>query len=288
MPKAQNFTGDINQLWLLTSNRMRVYRDIVSEAEKGNVALATLTTVQNAEQTLVELLEQTGEAIDEAIGSIEAVLQESHLVTGHLDPTLAGQFGLVWDEEAEDYYSETDIDPITELRGRHYETILTKIRADAESITESFTMQQVTTLEGNINDLTAAVVNTTNLVNGQIRRGFIDWYNPQTQTTERVFGIVIASRNVFSSSGASVTPSGEVNPYYEISSDSGMCFGLYTATGWQFWNDGKKLGWFDTNDGQLHVNNIRIETNLVMGSWRLSNRKINSTEDAFGIKFTGA
>ena len=80
---------------------------------------------------------------------------------------------------------------------------------------------------------------------------------------------------------AEYQPEGETNVYYEI--NTGGCFGLYTATGWQFWKKNQKLGWFDISDGQLHVNNINIEANLIMGQWRLTNNG-----SAWGLKYVGA
>lgn len=148
------------------------------------------------------------------------------------------------------------------------EEIYTRIEETARQIRESFNYEQLAASVDNMEQY-------INILDGEIRRGFIEVNGVMN------FGIVISSRNVFAASEQTYTPEGETNVYYEI--DTGDCFGLYTSTGWQFWKGSQKLGWFDTADGQLHVNNINIEANLIMGAWRLTN---NGT--AWGLKYVGA
>lgn len=274
MGRATNLTGDLDQLWLQASNRMRVYRDLVVQAEQGKLPIATTQSVQQTATQLTQLIQQTGDVLETSIGDLEHVMEQQYLARADLDPSMSSQFGLVWDEDQGEY--------LDEMTGTYYQTIIAKIQADAEAITENFTLQQATILQGNIDDLNAAMIENVEIISGQIKRGFITLY-PGTADETKVFGIVIASRDVFSSSGTTYTPEGETNVYYQIANDSGMAYGLYTATGWQFWNGDQKLGWFDTTDGQLHVNNINIEANLIMGPWRLTN---NGT--SFGIKYVGA
>ena len=272
MGRASNLVGDIDQLWLQAGNRIKVYREIVQQAEDGKLPIATKDEVIENANNLKILIQELGDSVSENIGALEYAMQNNYMAKADLDPALAPQFGLSWDEEEGKY--------LDMLSGVYYETILARIQADAESISEQYTLQSASILQANIDDLTVAVQENVQLINGEIRRGFIRLY-PSTPQEEIVFGIVISSRNVFGSSTSTYTPSGETNVYYEI--DTGECFGLYTATGWQFWKGKEKLGWFDTSDGQLHVNNINIEENLIMGSWRLTN---NGT--AWGLKYVGA
>ena len=68
--------------------------------------------------------------------------------------------------------------------------------------------------------------------------------------------------------------------YYQLS--SGQTFGLYTSTGWQFWINGWKKGWYDSVDGMLHIANVAVENALQLGGqWQLVN------SDGLGIKYTG-
>lgn len=273
MGRSSNLTGDLDQLWLLASNRVKTYREMVEMAEKGTLPIATKEEVRQNATNLAQLIRQVGDAAEESIGALEYVMQESYVAKAELDPSLAPQFGLAWDDEEGKY--------LDELTGTYYETILTKIQADAESITEAYTLQSATILQGNINDLNTVVQENAELINGEIRRGFIRLY-PGTPDEQIVFGIVIASRDVFSSSGSTYTPEGETNTYYQVDVDSGYCFGLYTATGWQFWNGSTKLGFFDAEHSQLVVSDINITGNLIMGDWRLSNRG-----NAWGLKYVG-
>ena len=155
----------------------------------------------------------------------------------------------------------------SEANGSYMELITAKIEETARQIRESFNYEQLASTVDNLEQYYT-------VLSGEIRRGFIEVNGIKT------FGIVISSRDVFSAAGGTYTPSGETNVYYEI--DTGDCFGLYTATGWQFWKGNTKLGWFDITDGQLHVENINIETQLLMGSWRLVNN-----DTAWGLKYIG-
>ena len=68
--------------------------------------------------------------------------------------------------------------------------------------------------------------------------------------------------------------------YYELA--SGQTFGLYTSTGWQFWIDGYKRGWYNAVDGMLHIANVAVESALQLGGgWRLID------DGGLGIKYTG-
>ena len=156
----------------------------------------------------------------------------------------------------------------SEANGTYMEMITARIEETAQQIRESFNYEQ---LASSVNNLEQYYT----VLSGEIKRGFIEVNGVKT------FGIVISSRNVFSAAGGTFTPSGETNVYYEI--DTGDCFGLYTATGWQFWKGNQKLGWFDISDGQLHVEKINIETEFLMGDWRLVNNG-----NSWGIKYLGA
>ncbi len=156
----------------------------------------------------------------------------------------------------------------SEANGSYMELITARIEETARQIRESFNYEQLASSVDNLEQYYT-------VLSGEIKRGFIEVNGVKT------FGIVISSRNVFSAAGGTYTPTGETNVYYEI--DTGDCFGLYTATGWQFWKGDKKLGWFDITDGQLHVERINIEAEFIMGTWRLVN-----SGNSWGVKYLGA
>ena len=56
---------------------------------------------------------------------------------------------------------------------------------------------------------------------------------------------------------------------------------LTPETGWQFWVNGRKVGWFDSSDGMLHTVSQMVEEEIRMGDWRMSAR------GGFGLKYMG-
>lgn len=147
--------------------------------------------------------------------------------------------------------------------GTYQERVDTQIEATARAIVESYDFQ------GKID---AAEMRAVESIQGEIRRGFID----PPGGGARVFGIAIAEKLRFSST--TVTQDGL--EYVEL--DSGQTMGIYTASGWQFWLNGAKAGWFDSADGQLHVNTMTAESGIRMGSnWVISGA------GGFGIRYLG-
>lgn len=272
---ANILRNDTDLLWLLKGNRRRIYQQIVSDTNKGVSGLATAKDVQQNARDLADLIEASGNVDATSTGALIHDMNINKVATADLDQTIANDFGLVWDDNQRQYY---DVATAT-----YYDTIIAKIQADAESISERYSRQTSITLQANINDLQQAITETNDLLNGEIRRGFIEVTEGGVQ--KRYFGIAITSRNIFTSTskmldenGNEVTDGG--TQFYQI--DTGECYGLYTATGWQFWVGNQKLGWFDTSDGQLHVNSINIESDFQMDKWLF-----HVDGARFGIKYIG-
>lgn len=148
--------------------------------------------------------------------------------------------------------------------GTFQENITSMIETTARGVVESY-------------DYASAIQSTQNSVNllqgyytsieGEIRRGIV--LDPDTN--EYVTGIAIAQNLKFSGECGPTDPEnpGDGNTYYYM--NSGQTFGLYTSVGWQFWIDGHKKGWYNSQDGMLHVANILVEEQLnVGGSWKFS------------------
>jgi len=109
----------------------------------------------------------------------------------------------------------------------------------------------------------------TRRLHGRIRRGIVT----DPETGQRVTGIAISES--LGLTGATETVDGET--CWELS--PGQSFGLYTATGWQFWINGSRRGWFDSTDGMLHTDTMRIANVLQLGDgWQISHVK------GFGIR----
>ena len=107
---------------------------------------------------------------------------------------------------------------------------------------------------------------------GQIRRGVIE--DPETHEVH--LGIAISEQLSFT--GQTQTEGGLT--YYELA--PGQTLGLYTSTGWQFWINGVRRGWFSSEDSMLHLSNIVVENRLQFGSaWDVTNT------NGFGLRYIG-
>ena len=154
--------------------------------------------------------------------------------------------------------------------GTFTENIESQIAASARGIVESYGYTEK--IESNQTRLSLLQSYVTD-IDGQIRRGLVK----DPSTGESVTGIAIAQNLQFT---GEVTTGGDGKSYYTLS--SGQTFGLYTSTGWQFWINGYRRGWYNSVDGMLHIANVAVENALQIGaSWRIS------VENGLGIKYTG-
>jgi hypothetical protein len=154
--------------------------------------------------------------------------------------------------------------------GSYYEAIENNIVQTAQGTVESYQYQeQINAANAGLGELQTAMTE----LNGQIRRGLIT----DPETGETALGIAISQELQFT--GQTRTEDGLT--YYELS--GGQTLGIYTSTGWQFWINGSKRGWFDSTDGMLHVSQILVEDRLQHGSdWLVT------TTSGYGIRFIGS
>lgn len=154
--------------------------------------------------------------------------------------------------------------------GTFTENIERQIESTARGVVESYGYTE--SIKSNQEDIALLQAYTTD-INGEIRRGLVT----DPSTGEVVTGIAIAQNLQFT---GEVSRGSDGMNYYTLS--SGQTFGLYTATGWQFWINGYKRGWYNSVDGMLHIANVAVEEALQLGAeWRLS------AENGLGIKYTG-
>lgn len=147
--------------------------------------------------------------------------------------------------------------------GNYYEQIETQVQQTARDTVETYHYTEA--IEG-LNSFMSDL-------NGQIRRGIIE--DPDDPNVHHL-GIAISENIKFT--GQTVDVGGVT--YYEIGDK--QTFGLYTSKGWQFWIDGQKMGWFDSEDSMLHVANIVVEDVLQIGAhWQIS------TTNGFGLRYIG-
>ena len=168
----------------------------------------------------------------------------------------------VSEELHEDYLALSDF-------GSYREQIASRMEATARGVVESYDYEALlAALEGRLDTADAAMT----AIRGEIRRGLIT----DPETGETAMGIAISEELRFT--GTEVTENGLV--YYELS--PGQTLGLYTATGWQFWINGSKRGWFDSVDGMLHVAKLAVENSLSLGAGWLA-----TGLNGFGIRYMG-
>lgn len=144
-----------------------------------------------------------------------------------------------------------------------------RMDATARGVVESYAFdERIEALSAQGEGLDSAL----NSIRGEIRRGLIT----DPETGEQAMGIAISEHLRFTGE----VRSADGLSYYVLS--PGQTLGLYTATGWQFWINGSKRGWFDSADGMLHVSNLRAVGSVIVGAeWQLS------AAGGFGIKYIG-
>lgn len=233
-PTAQTFGNDVSLLWLL-KNSKTVYRSVLAAAE-ADTSGGGLTTAEQAMNDYAELQS----LVLETANTLEANLQQYAI---DLTSSLMA--------DSSEY-------------GIFKQDVYTRISANARNITENSTLLE--TLEN-------AQIEYLNLINGQIRRGFIaDPDHPG----QYLYGIAISQDMAFTDQSKEYT---DGHTYYGIAAD--QTFGLYTSTGWQYWINGSKAGWFDSSDGKLHVAQEEVKGDITMGNWQMTD------SDGFGIKYIG-
>lgn len=158
--------------------------------------------------------------------------------------------------------------------GTYKESVLQTIENTAKATIESYGYaSQISALNAGLDSFSEYLT----LIDGEIRRGVIE--DPLTH--QDVLGIAISQSLVFTSG----TVEQDGLTYYRIDSSQAQTFGLYTSTGWQFWINGRKVGWFDsTSSSALHVASAIIESGLRFGEdWIL-----DQNSNGIGLRYIGS
>lgn len=164
--------------------------------------------------------------------------------------------------------------------GTFQENITGTIETTARGVVDSYNYGSAIQ---SVQDGVSLLQNYYTSIEGEIRRGIV--LDPSTN--EYVTGIAISQNLQFT---GECGPSDQHNPgdgntYYYLS--GGQTFGLYTSTGWQFWIDGAKVGWFDSQDGMLHVGTVYVEQRIVNGGyWEEKTEPVNGHQ-MFVINYIG-
>lgn len=158
--------------------------------------------------------------------------------------------------------------------GTYKESVLQTIENTAKATIESYGYSSmISALNAGLDSISEYLT----LIDGEIRRGVIE--DPLTH--QDVLGIAISQSLVFTSG----TVEQDGLTYYRIDSSQAQTFGLYTSTGWQFWINGQKVGWFDsTSSSALHVASAIIESGLRFGEdWIL-----DQNSNGIGFRYIGS
>lgn len=181
--------------------------------------------------------------------------------TANQADTIAEDLGATRQEMESYYLARSDF-------GEYMEQVKADFTATARGVVESYDYEAlIEAVSGRADELDRYLSS----IRGEIRRGMIE--DPVTH--EVALGIAISENLQFT--GAVHEEDGL--QYYELA--PGQTLGLYTSTGWQFWVNGSKRGWFDSSDGSLHVISEVVESSLQLGEgWTMS------TTGGFGIRRT--
>ena len=207
-----------------------------------------VSAAKAASSTAKAAQEQTAQQVRSTVNSLKAlIIKTADEITEYTDMRVDNFESL--------YVAKSDY-------GNYYNQIETQVAQTARDTVETYHYTEA------IGELNAYLTD----LNGQIRRGVIE--DPETHEVH--LGIAISEQLSFT--GQTQTEGGLT--YYELA--PGQTLGLYTSTGWQFWINGVRRGWFSSEDSMLHVSNIVVENRLQLGNdW-----EIVST-GGFGLRYIG-
>lgn len=235
--------------------QLRSLRDYLVRLTRSLERGENAPTVTAASSGTVPAVPAAGEKSRETSENLRSlIVKTAHTVERHVER--------LTQELHEDYLALSDF-------GSYQEQIATVIEATARGVVESYDFQAAIDA---VAERCGGAESAVTAIRGQIRRGLIT----DPETGETAMGIAIAEELSFT--GATRTENGL--EYAELA--PGQTLGLYTATGWQFWINGSKRGWFDSRDGMLHIANLAVENSLNLGAgW------VMTGTDGFGLRYGG-
>lgn len=236
---AQELNTVENQAAAQSMSRVELLHNGQRVINPGRDSSADMEAVRKNAAALRQLIIKTG---DKLSGDIQESHQESlHYADGQIDAL------------SQTYLAKSEF-------GAFAENIESQISTTARGVLESYGLES--RIQSNQQEL-ALLQYYISSMDGQIRRGIVT--DPETGL--EVTGIAISQNLQFT---GAVVRGEDGADYYRLS--SGQTFGLYTSTGWQFWIDGTKKGWYDSVDGMLHIANVAVEDKLQLGGgWQIVN-----------------
>ena len=208
---------------------------------------------------------QDGDADATRAAQLRALIVKTAEDSRNRDNVISSSVGELSYEMRQGYLARSEF-------GEYQQEVQLLIEATAKQIVESYGyLELIEAANAELGELGDAFAAYRTEITGQIRRGYLE--DPDTHQT--VLGIAISQQLQFT--GQEMTDGGW--SYYELS--PGQTLGLYTSTGWQFWVNGRKVGWFDSSDGMLHTVSQVVEEEIRIGDWAIS------AVGGYGIKYMG-
>lgn len=249
--KPPMMSGDQRRdLLALRDYLFRLSSSLEPIAATGSVSIAPETGGGGGQYVSEAVKEYTGRVIRNNARELQSlIIKSANDVTSYVDRKAEQLSG--------EYVAKSEY-------GEFVESIDARIETSARGVVETYNYgAQIDSLQDSI-DLAQSYFTR---LDGEIRRGIV--LDPTTQ--EYVVGIAISEAMQFSGECGPDDPNnpGDGYTYYYLT--EGQTFGLYTSTGWQFWIDGIKRGWFDSVSNMLHVYIIYAESAIVLtGFWQIT------------------
>lgn len=262
----------------VTADGRRIYKNGASTVPQSAGESADIEAVRKNAQELRQLIIKTADGLGgDIVAKSEEARKKAEELQALISSTADGLSSDIaeGDEEARGY-TDAQIYALSETYlgrsefGSFTENIESQIVNSARGVVEGYNFsQRIDAAQADLSLIQSYITE----IDGEIRRGLVE----DPETGENVTGIAISQNLQFT---GEISRGEDGRSYYRLA--SGQTFGLYTSTGWQFWINGFKRGWYDSIDGMLHVANIVVENALSLGdSWRIVN------ENGLGIKYTG-
>ena len=139
------------------------------------------------------------------------------------------------------------------------------------------TATEVTEIYDRTSQISTDLLDFRSSIQGEIKRGLIE----DPDTGEENIGIAISRKLFFETNGIPYVDT-MGNVYHRLL--PAQSFGLYTATGWQYWINGQKVGWFDSIDSTLHLRTVTVNEGLSIGDkWRI----MLHSNGGLGVRYVG-
>ena len=204
-------------------------------------------------QTVAGIEMRTQKSVDDSRASLRSLITKTAaVIESHVDA--------IETELHSDYVAESEF-------GTYREQVEAQFTATAEGVTEAYS--KATTAQAGLDSFKTEL-------EGEIRRGVIT----DPETGRDIIGIAISQKLYFEEGGIPyIDP--DSNIWWRLSPS--QTFALYTATGWQYWINGVKVGWFASQDSSLHLTTAYATGGMQFGS----NWVWQTDGNGFGLKYNG-